>query len=677
MDEVTAAVIAIAFGLSAVFIPTAFISGVSGQFYKQFALTIATSTLLSAFNSLSLSPAMCALLLKSRQGRKDPLQWILHILLSWFFILFNKTLEFFTKFYAAILRWVVRASIVALLIYGGLLFLTYKGFKAVPSGFIPQQDSGYLVAVVQLPDAASLQRTDEVMRRMMDITNGIKGVKDTFAVVGLSFVTQTSQPNTGAMFVVLDSFADRENDPALSASALKGRIQGEFSKFQEGLIFVIDPPPVRGLSIAGGFKLQVEDRAGLSSPAQLQQWTQTVINAARGTKEIAPNISTPFSANVPMLHLDFDREKIKSQDVPLSSVYDTLQIYLGSLYINDFNYLGRTYRVNAQAEASFRATADDILQLKARNNAGNMVPLGSIISVHEASGPSRINRFNGYNSAEITGQPAPNVSTGTANTAIVELAHATLPPGMEVEWTELARQEELAGEGWSNPKFIFSLCVLFVFLTHAAEYESFPLSLAIILIVPMCLFSAIAAHWYLGLENNIFTQIGFVVLVGLSAKNAVLIVEFAKQQEEHGKSYFEAPIEAARLRLRPILMTSFAFILGVVPLLTAKGAGSEMRHALGYAVFFGMLGVTFFGLFLTPVFYFSIRWVTVRIFHGKMHSRSGGHGEPQLTPAHVPTVSSMDGAAAGPQTWPAPNGKEGNIEPGRKPEPVPSQTNGH
>ncbi len=635
MDEVTTAVIAIAFGLSAVFIPTAFISGVSGQFYKQFALTIATSTLLSAFNSLTLSPAICALLLKPHNAKRDPLQWVIHILLDWFFFLFNKGLEGLTRVYAFVLQRVVRLSIIALLVYCGLLYLTYVAFQKVPSGFIPSQDSGYLVAVVQLPDAASLQRTDDVMRRMMDMTNKIEGIRDTFGVVGLSFVTSTSQSNTGAMFVVLDPFAKRENNPALSAPAIKARVQGQFAQIQEALVFVVDPPPVRGLSITGGFKLQVEDRTGLSTPRQLELATQTVVNAARSRPEISPRITTPFSANVPQLRLEFDREKIKSQNVPLTSVYDTLQIYLGSLYINDFNYLGRTYRVNAQAEARFRATAQDILQLKTRNAAGDMVPLSSVIHVIEGTGPSRINRYNGYNSAEINGAPAPGVSTGTANAAMVQTARATLPPGMEVEWTELTRQEELAGEGWSNPKFIFSLCVLFVFLTHAAEYESFPLSLAIILIVPMCLFSAITAHWILGYENNIFTQIGFVVLVGLSAKNAVLIVEFAKQQEEHGLDFFHAPIEAARLRLRPILMTSFSFILGVLPLLTAKGAGSEMRHALGYAVFYGMIGVTFFGLFLTPVFYYSIRWITVRIFHGKMHVR---HHAPVPEPPHPALV---------------------------------------
>jgi hydrophobe/amphiphile efflux-1 (HAE1) family protein len=648
MDEVTTAVIAIAFGLSAVFIPTAFISGVTGQFYKQFALTIASSTLLSAFNSLTLSPAMCALILKSREGRRDPLQWVIHVTLDWFFFLFNKVLAFGTRVYAGILKWVVRLSIVALLIYGGLLVLTYVGFKKVPMGFIPPQDSGYFVANVQLPDSASLQRTDDVMRRMMEITNKTKGVKDTFAVVGLSFLTQSSQSNSGAMFVVMDSFKERENDPSLSAGALSAKLQAAFSGIQDAQIQLFPPPPVRGLSTAGGFKLQVEDRSGRYTPLQLQQAIDAVAMAARQRPEFNPNlIFSSFRANVPQLHLDINREKIKSQNVPVTSVFDTLQIYLGSLYVNDFNYLGRTYRVNAQAEAGFRATADDILQLKTRNAAGEMVPLASVIDIHEITGPSRINRYNLYNSAEINGAPAPGVSTGDANAAMVSVARATLPVGMDVEWTELTFQEQLAG---NTGLLIFPLCVLFVFLTHAAEYESFPLSLAIIMIVPMCLFSAITAHWILHLENNIFTQIGFVVLVGLSAKNAVLIVEFAKQQEEdHGLDFFHAPIEAARLRLRPILMTSFAFILGVLPLVTAKGAGSEMRHALGNAVFFGMIGVTFFGLFLTPVFYFVIRWITVRIFHGKMHVRPHGHHlppPPPSSPASPVPPTAHEGAAA-------------------------------
>jgi hydrophobe/amphiphile efflux-1 (HAE1) family protein len=515
----------------------------------------------------------------------------------------------------------VRLSIVALLIYGGLLVLTYVGFKKVPMGFIPPQDSGYFVANVQLPDSASLQRTDDVMRRMMEITNKTKGVKDTFAVVGLSFLTQSSQSNSGAMFVVLKPFADREKDPSLSAAALSAKLQVEFGAIQEAQIGLFPPPPVRGLSTAGGFKLQVEDRAGRYTPLQLQEAIDTVAAAARKRPEFNPAlIFSSYRANVPQLHLDIDREKLKSQNVPITSVFDTLQIYLGSLYVNDFNYLGRTYRVNAQAEAQFRATPKDILQLKTRNTAGDMVPLASVIGIHEVTGPSRVSRYNLYSSAEINGAPAPGVSTGVANQAMVDVARATLPQGMDVEWTELTYQEQLAGEGWNNPVFVFSLCVLFVFLTLAAEYESFPLSMAIILIVPMCLFSAIMAHWYFHWETNIFTQIGFVVLVGLSAKNAVLIVEFAKQQEEKGLDFFHAPIEAARLRLRPILMTSFAFILGVVPLLTATGAGSEMRHALGRAVFFGMIGVTFFGLFLTPVFYFSIRWVVVRVFGGRPYS---------------------------------------------------------
>ena len=625
---------------------------------------------------------MCALILKPRHDKRDPLQWIIQILAGWFFLIFNKTLDWTTAGYAKVLRGFVRVSIVGLLIYGGLLGLTYKGFKEVPTGFIPSQDSGYFVANVQLPDAASLQRTDDVMRRMMAITNKTKGVKDTFAVVGLSFLTQSSQSNAGAMFVVLEGFKERSTDPNMTWQVLMGKLQGEFSQFQEAQIQIFPPPPVRGLSTAGGFKLQVEDRSGRYSSQELEAAVNAVANAARGERQIfnPQTIFSSFRANVPQLHLDINREKLKTENVPLTSVFDTLQIYLGSLYVNDFNYLGRTYRVNAQAEAPYRATADDILRLKTRNVAGQMVPLASVVDVKETTGPSRINRYNLYNSAEINGAAAPGVSTGTANAEMVKLARQTLPPGMDVEWTELTFQEQLAGEGWGSPLIIFPLCLLAVFLTHAAEYESFPLSLSIIMIVPMCLFSAIMAHWWLRLENNIFTQIGFVVLVGLSAKNAVLIVEFAKQQEEHGKSFFHAPIEAARLRLRPILMTSFSFILGVVPLLTATGAGAEMRHALGYAVFFGMIGVTFFGLFLTPVFYFVIRWITVRIFHGKQHMRSGGHAEPQLVAAHAATVSPADPAPVaieGPKPTVDGDGNGFTKPPKPAGELVAAKTNGH
>jgi hydrophobe/amphiphile efflux-1 (HAE1) family protein len=627
MIEVTPAIIAIAFGLSAVFIPTAFISGITGQFYRQFALTIAASTLLSAFNSLTLSPAIAALILKPKGAKPDILQRIFNFLVGWLFKGFNKLLAWTTAGYARVVRRVVQFSFVALLVYVGLLGLTYLGFRTVPTGFIPPQDTGYFVVNLQLPDAASVSRTDEVMignpahpqkPGMIEIVNADPGVKATFAVVGFSFLTGTAQPNSGAMFVVLKDFSERAGRPELSADAILARIRKKFSVIQEGIAVILPPPAVRGLSNAGGFKIEILDPNGLYTPAQLQQATQSVIAAGSQRPELTSLFSS-FSANVPQVEIQVDRPKLKRIGVSLAEFFSTLQIYLGSLYVNDFNYGGRSYRVTAQADAPYRAHPSDIAQLKTRNKNGGMVPLGSLVKIKETTGPSRLPRYNLYNAAEINGSARPGVSTGEATNAMEEVCRQVLPPGMTYDWTELTFQEKLAG---NSALFIFPLCVLLVFLTHSAEYESFPLALAIILIVPMCLFSAIGGVWLRGMDNNIFTQIGFVVLVGLSAKNAVLIVEFAKQQEEHGKNFHDAPIEAARLRLRPILMTSFAFILGVLPLLTAKGAGNEMRHALGTAVFYGMIGVTFFGLFLTPVFYFTIRWITSKLT-GKttLHSR--------------------------------------------------------
>jgi hydrophobe/amphiphile efflux-1 (HAE1) family protein len=612
MDEVTTAVIAIAFGLSAVFIPTAFISGVTGQFYRQFALTIAVSTLLSAFNSLTLSPALAALILRPRHGNRDLFQRAIDLLFGWFFTGFNRVLEWTTGGYAWLVRHVIRVAAVVLLVYVGMLWLTYHTFQIVPTGFIPQQDTGYMIGNLQLPDAASLYRTDEVMRRMSEIARKTPGVKNTFSVVGYSFLVQQNQSNAGSMFVILDPFEDRAKDPKnLSGNAILAKLSQQFAQIQEGVALVFPPPPVRGLSTAGGFKVQIEDRSGTATSAQLQAATEEVIAAASKEPGLI-NLFTSFRANVPQLYVDVDRVRVKQQNIPLTNVFDTLQTYLGSLYVNDFNFLGRTYRVTAQAEPNARATPDDILKLKTRNAAGDVVPLGSIASVRTISGPSRIQQYNLYRSAEINAAAAPGVSSGTATERMARAARSVLPPEYGYEWTELTFQEQLAG---NTAIYVFPLCVLFVWLTHAAEYESFPLSTAIILIVPLCLLAGIGGVWLRGMDNNVFTQIGFVVLAGLSAKNAVLIVEFAKQQEEHGHDYKTAAIEASRLRLRPILMTSFAFILGVLPLLRARGAGAEMRQAIGTAVFFGMIGVTLFGLFFTPVFYVTIRWLTSHLPH--------------------------------------------------------------
>jgi hydrophobe/amphiphile efflux-1 (HAE1) family protein len=603
MEEVTPAVIAIAFGLSAVFIPVAFIGGITGQFYRQFALTISFSTLISAFNSLTLSPALAALLLQPKHGRQDLFTRGMNVLLGWFFGLFNRSLAAGSMAYAGALRGVVRLSVIALLVYGGLLGLTYLGLRTVPTGFIPAQDTGYLVVNLQMPDAATIDRTVPVMTQLANVARQIPGIGHTVAVSGFSILNGVNQTNAGTMFLPLADFDRRAGHPEQSASAIQGRLMEEYSRVQDGFALVLQPPPVRGLGNAGGFKMQVQDRTGRASPQELQAAVDRLSSEAQANPQLTSLLAT-FRANVPELYADVDRAKVKKQDVPVTGVFEALQVFLGSLYINDFNYLGRTYRVTAQADAPFRATAAEVARLKTRNRAGGMVPLGAVLEMQEIVGPDRISRYNLYQSADINGNSAPGASSGQALAIMEDLARRVLPQGYAFEWTDLAYQEKLAG---STAFLIFPLCVLFVWLVHSAEYESFALSTAIILIVPMCLLSGIAGVWLRGMDNNIFTQIGFVVLAGLSAKNAVLIVEFAKQQEEHGLSPFEAAIEAARLRLRPILMTSFAFILGVVPLILAGGAGAEMRQALGTVVFFGMLGVTAFGLFLTPVFYYTIR----------------------------------------------------------------------
>jgi len=608
MSEVTGAVIAIAFGLSAVFIPVAFISGITGQFYRQFALTISFATLLSALNSLTLSPALAALFLRPREARQDWLTRIINVPLGWFFRLFNRAFQATNTAYVAALRRVVRFGAIALLVYVGLLGLTYLGFRKVPAGFIPAQDMGYLIVGLQMPDAATIDRTETVMKRLANIAGEIPGVKATVAVSGFSILSRTNQSNTGTMFLPLVDFDERMGHPEQSADATAGRLMREYSQVQDGLALVLRPPPVRGVGNAGGFKLQVEDRTGRATPQELAEATAQLMTAAQQDQRVQ-NLFTTFRASVPQLYANVDRDKVKRQGVQLTDVFQTLQVSLGSLYINDFNFLGRTYRVTAQADAPFRATAASVALLKTRNRAGAMVPLGTVLDLEDITGPDRINRYNLYASAEINGSAAPGVGSGQALAALEALARKTLPRGYDFEWTELAYQEKLAGNtAW----FIFPLCVLFVWLVHSAEYESFALSTAIILIVPMCLLCGIAGVWLSHMDNNIFTQIGFVVLAGLSAKNAVLIVEFARQLQERGYRSREAAVEAAHLRLRPILMTSFAFIFGVLPLILARGAGAEMRHALGTVVFYGMLGVTVFGLFLTPVFFTTIRRLTGR-----------------------------------------------------------------
>jgi multidrug efflux pump len=610
MDEVTPAVIAIAFGLSAVFIPVAFISGITGQFYRQFALTISFSTLLSAFNSLTLSPALAALLLKPHDAKPDWFTRGMNAALGWFFRGFNWGFAKTQAGYLWALRRVVRFAVLTLVLYVVLLGLAYYGFQIVPGGFIPQQDQGYLIVPVQMPDAASIDRTSAVMARVADIGVHTEGVEGVFTIAGLSILANANSSAAGVMFCPMQAFSKRAGNPYLSAAAITGRLMAQLSKIQDAIIFVVSPPPVRGVGTAGGFKMQVEDRSGSGTPQQLQAIADQLITAARKRPELTGLVST-FRASFPQLYGNVDRVKAKQQNVAVTDVFQALQVYLGGLYINDFNYLGRTWRVVAQADSQFRSTVQDVARFETRNSAGQMVPLGAVMDINDTTGPDRIQRYDLYDTADINGSAAPGYSSGQALEAMKEVAAQVLPRQYSFEWTDLAYQEELAG---NTALFIFPLCILFVWLTHSAEYESFALSTAIILIVPMCLLCGIAGVWLRHFDDNIFTQIGFVVLAGMSVKNAVLIVEFAKQQQEHnpGMNAADAAIEAAHLRLRPIVMTSLTFIFGVLPLVFATGAGAEMRQALGTVVFFGMIGVTFFGLFFTPVFYKIIRRLTGR-----------------------------------------------------------------
>ena len=600
MDEVTGPIVATALVLCAVFIPTAFISGLSGMFYKQFAITIAISTVISAFNSLTLSPALSALLLRDHHAPKDGLTRVLDRLLGWFFRPFNRFFDWASGQYSKAVARVIRVSVVALAVYVGLIFLTGRIFQAVPAGFIPSQDKQFLICVAQLPDAASLDRTDAVIRRMSDLAMKVPGVAASVAFPGLSPNGFTASPNSGIAFITLEDFEKRRS-PDLSANAIIGKLYQAFGEIQEARMIVINAPAVNGLSTGGGFKMYVEDRANLG-PEALYGATWGTIGAAYATNVLQGVYST-YQINVPQIDLDVDRVKAKSLGVSLSSLYETLQVYLGSLYVNDFNQFGRTYQVVAQADSKFRDGADDIRRLKVRNERGQMVPMGTLVTVREAFGPDRVMRYNGYPAAEINGAPAPGYSSGQAEAFIEGLVKQTLPPGMAYEWTELTYQQRIAG---NTAMYIFPLCILLVFLVLAAQYESLSLPLVIILIVPMTLLSAMVGVLLKGSDNNIFTQIGLIVLVGLACKNAILIVEFAREKQREGQDPVSAALEACKLRLRPILMTSIAFIAGVYPLVISSGAGAEMRQAMGVAVFAGMIGVTVFGLFLTPVFYVEI-----------------------------------------------------------------------
>jgi multidrug efflux pump len=598
MEEVSGPIVAIALVLCAVFVPTAFIVGLSGEFYKQFALTIAISTVISAFNSLTLSPALAALLLKAHGAKKDRLTRAIDFVLGWFFKLFNRFFGRASGGYGKLVTHTLRSSLIAVVVYAGLVGLTILGFSRVPTGFVPTQDKGYLVSFAQLPNGATLDRTEDVIRRMSDIALKHPGVQSAVAFPGLSINGFTNSPNSGIVFAILKPSEERKS-PELSANDIAADLNKQYGSIQEAFIAIFPPPPVQGLGTVAGFKLYIEDRSGMGLESLFKETTSTLQKGNQTPGLVG--VFSSFDINVPQIDSHVDREKAKTYGIPLGDVFDTMQVYLGSLYVNDFNRFGRTYQVNVQAESPYRLQPEDISHLRTRNLAGEMIPLGSVVTVKPIYGPDRVMHYNGFPAAEINGAAAPGYSTGQSEGAIAKVLNDQLPNGMKYEWTELTYQKILAG---NTMVYIFPLSVFLVYLVLAAQYESWSLPLVIILIVPMTLFSAIAGVWLLNGDNNVFTQISLIVLVGLACKNAILIVEFAREKQlQEGMNRVDAVLEACRLRLRPILMTSLAFTMGVVPLVLSTGAGSEMRRAIGVAVFFGMLGVTAFGLVLTPVFY--------------------------------------------------------------------------
>ncbi len=618
MGEVTGPIIAISLVLMCVFIPCAFISGITGQFFRQFALTIAVSTFFSAVNSLTLSPALCGLLLKPKDQQRDPLTRLLNLLLGWFFKLFNIGFTRSADIYSRIVGMLLRVNAIVLAVYVGLLFLTYFGFTRVPAGFIPSQDKGYLLVDVRLPDSASLERTKRVMAQVESIARGhgtgdhghemqggIPGVAHTITISGQSIVQNAIGSNYGTVYVVLDEFHHRHGRE-LGADAIAAKLRAAcYREVQGASVAVFGAPPVDGLGSAGGFKVMVRDVAALGLDS-LQEAADDLAEEGNQQPGLV-GLFSAFRARTPQMYVDIDRERCKAMGVPLNDVFLTLQLYLGGYYTNDFNQFGRTWQVNLQADPKFRLAPEQVRQLKVRNLAGDMVPLGSISRVSETGGPALVIRYNGVTAAAVNGGSAPGVSSGTVIRTVDDVARQKLPQGMNLQWTELTLLQIRAG---NTAMIVFALAVVLVFLILAAQYESLSLPFAVILVVPMCLLSSVVGVAMAGLDINIFVQIGFVVLVGLAAKNAILIVEFAKEKSSQGATPRDATIEACRLRLRPIIMTSLAFILGVLPLAIAVGAGAEMRRALGIAVFAGMLGVTLFGIFLTPVFYY----VIVRLF---------------------------------------------------------------
>ncbi len=662
MDEVSGPVIAIGLVLTAVFVPCAFITGIVGQFFRQFALTIATSTVISAFNSLTLSPALAAILIKPKSKEKPEalprlayalvgavagyylltpslsghlgsappaaegaiaallgavagwiLGWPVDRFLVWFFGVFNAGFSTVTRGYTWIVGLMLKGSLAVLLIYGGLLYLTYYAFENTPAGFIPSQDKGYLLVNVQMPDSTSVEKTQQVMRRVERIALRTPGVAHTVAIAGQSILLNANAPNFGAMYVMLKDFHHR-TEPDLQGAAISEKLQAALQdEIIEARLNVFGAPPVEGLGTAGGFKVVIEDR-GDSGLDAIQQATEKTVIEGNRTEELQ-GLFTSFRANTPWLFLNIDRDKVSSMGVSMDEVFNTLQVYLGSLYVNDFNRFGRTWQVNVQGDANFRKQIDDLKLLKIRNLAGGMVPFGTMAGIEPRPGPVLIPRYNMYPAAMINGMPGPGVSSGQAIMMMEEVVQKQIPPTMRMEWTELALLQLQTG---NTAMVVFALAVVLVFLVLAAQYESWSLPFSVILVVPMCLLCSVVGVQMAEMDINIFTQIGFIVLVGLACKNAILIVEFAKARREAGVPRHRATLEACNLRLRPIMMTSLAFILGVVPLVLSEGAGSEMRRALGTAVFGGMLGVTLFGIFLTPVFYYVIQWINDSI--------SGDHG---------------------------------------------------
>ncbi|MBL0318814.1 MAG: efflux RND transporter permease subunit [Alphaproteobacteria bacterium] len=614
MREVSGPIIAIALTLCAVFVPIAFISGLTGQFYRQFALTIAISTVISAFNSLTLSPALAALLLRSHDAPKDWFARFLDRALGWFFRPFNHFFHRSSERYSGVVSKIIHHRVLAMFIYLMVICSTWFAFQHVPTGYVPAQDKQYLIAFALLPGGSSLDRSEVVMRKMSEIARNHPGVESAVAFPGLSIAGFSNSPNAGIVFVTLKPF-DQRKTPELSGFAIAQALNAKYMGIQDAFISIFPPPPVPGLGTIGGFKLEIQDRSDAGYDA-LYGVTQAIMGKAYQTPGLA-NVFSSFQINTPQLQANVDRVRTLQMGIPLQDVFDALQIFLGSYYINDFNLFGRTFRVIAQADAPYRAHKEDIANIKVRNPQGEMVPLGSLINVTETYGPDRATRYNGFRSADMNGGPAPGVSSGQAQEMMEKILHDILPKGMSFEWTDLTYQQILAG---NSAIYIFPLCVFFVFLVLAAQYESLALPLAVILIVPMCLLCAITGVWLAGKDNNIFTQIGFIVLVGLACKNAILIVEFARELERQGMRTYDAAVLASKQRLRPILMTSFAFIMGVIPLVVSTGAGSEMRNNMGVSVFSGMLGVTFFGLLLTPMFYVLLRFIAMNL-RGEKHEK--------------------------------------------------------